>query len=515
MKKAAFASILSAAALSICISVAYAQGAGQVTIKDQAEYNAYTNAESQTTPATKAAAIEAFLQTYPNSVVKDALLQELITAYAQVPDAAKAVDASDRVLKNNPNDLRALTMEAALKRGMADQATDPAAKQAMLDDAAASAKRALQATKPIGMPDADFQKMKTNASPYFYGAIAADADGKKDYSSAITNYMAELKSMPEDQTKVPGPALVDTFGLALDYYRALPVVTLSGPGTGAAASATIANGAVTAMSVDMSGTGYTTAPTVAISGTGSGAAATATVTEKGEVKDITVTSGGAGYLSAQTAYLNCAFYAARAANYAPEPYKTQMMQQANYCYKKYHGTPDHDTQPLDKLVTVAAANLFAPADLSTQFTAAPPPPKPADLAHQAIVSTTDLTTLALQDKEFILGNARQEDADKLWAVMNGVTTEIPGTVVEATADKIELSVSDDAIQGKTADFTINMKTPLKEVPATGASIKVIATFDSYTRTPTMIIMKDGEIPEKPKAAKPVAKKAPVHHTAAH
>jgi hypothetical protein len=51
MKKAAIASLLSIAALSLCGTTVLAQDPGQVTIKDQAEYNAFTNAESQTTPA--------------------------------------------------------------------------------------------------------------------------------------------------------------------------------------------------------------------------------------------------------------------------------------------------------------------------------------------------------------------------------------------------------------------------------------------------------------------------------
>jgi hypothetical protein len=89
-------------------------------------------------------------------------------------------------------------------------------------------------------------------------------------------------------------------------------------------------------------------------------------------------------------------------------------------------------------------------------------------------------------------------------------------VISATADQIQLAVSDDAIQGKTADFTVNMKEPLKDVPATGASITVVGTFDSYTKSPTMIILKDGSIPAEKKApAKAPVHHAPVHHTATH
>ena len=52
-----------------------------------------------------------------------------------------------------------------------------------------------------------------------------------------------------------------------------------------------------------------------------------------------------------------------------------------------------------------------------------------------------------------------------------------------------------------------MKTPLKTVPTAGTKVTYIATFDSYTQKPLMIILKDGE----PKAAP----KPPVHHTTTH
>ncbi len=48
--------------------------------------------------------------------------------------------------------------------------------------------------------------------------------------------------------------------------------------------------------------------------------------------------------------------------------------------------------------------------------------------------------------------------------MKGVVTEVPGVVVQATADSVQLAVSQDAQQTKTADFTINMAKPLTDSP---------------------------------------------------
>ena len=83
----------------------------------------------------------------------------------------------------------------------------------------------------------------------------------------------------------------------------------------------------------------------------------------------------------------------------------------------------------------------------------------------------------------------------------------PGIVIAATADSVQLAVSPDAQQSKTADFTINFSKPLAEIPAVGANVKYDATFDSFTKTPPMIILKEGEAVGE--------KKAPVHHPVHH
>jgi hypothetical protein len=63
------------------------------------------------------------------------------------------------------------------------------------------------------------------------------------------------------------------------------------------ATATVAAGAVTAITVTSGGGNYTAAPTVTITGDGTGATATATIAS-GNVTAISVTAGGAGYTTA-------------------------------------------------------------------------------------------------------------------------------------------------------------------------------------------------------------------------
>jgi hypothetical protein len=199
---------------------------------------------------------------------------------------------------------------------------------------------------------------------------------------------------------------------------------------------------------------------------------------------------------------NAAWFLTRAAQFAPPQAKPQIEKAAEYFFNKYHGSMDG----YPAIQALAQANLFPPAEYNP--TPAPPPPSPADLAAQTVASTPDLKTLSLSDQEFILFNGKPEDAQKVWDVMKGHRVEVPGVVISATADSVQLAVTEDNKQSKKADFTVNMKAPLKTVPAIGSTATFDATFDSYVANPPMITLSDGEAPAK-------AKPAPVHHRAAH
>jgi hypothetical protein len=421
MKKVVFASLLAVATsvLSLPPSVlGQDQGSqsGQITIKDPAEYNAYTSAIGQSTPAAKAAAIESFLQQYPNSVVKAEMLEQLVGAYQATGDTAKTYDAAKRLLQVDPNNLRALIFVVYVEKQQAN------GDQAKLDEAAALAQRGQNATKPANMSEADFQKLKDVSGPIFGNVIGADQVARKDYKGAIATYQAELHAVKDPAQTTQGLLLADTYALGNAYVQQDP-------------------------------------------------------------KDL----------------VNGIWYLTRAAQYLQEPYKSNVEKAAEYWYKKYHGSMDG----FDQIKQLAHDNLFPPD--SYKPVAAPPPPSPQELAHNAVASTPDLDKgLSLSDKEFVLANGAPEDAQKVWAVLQGKTTEVPGTVIQATADSVQLAVSEDAKQSQKADFTINMKAPLKEVPTAGTQVTFIGTFDSYTQQPPMIVMKDGE-------SKPAAK-APAHRT---
>src|SRR5436305_10526858 len=97
----------------------------QKTIKDPAEYNAYMSAISATDPNAKAQALEAFLQQYPNTIVKEETLEQLMAAYQAANNAAKMTDAANRLLQVNPNNIRALALLTFFTKAQAAQQTNP------------------------------------------------------------------------------------------------------------------------------------------------------------------------------------------------------------------------------------------------------------------------------------------------------------------------------------------------------------------------------------------------------
>jgi len=221
--------------------------------------------------------------------------------------------------------------------------------------------------------------------------------------------------------------------------------------------------------------------------------------------------------------LNCTWYISRFVAFAPEPYKSQMLPTAKYCYKRYHGSDEG----YDAVLAAAQTSLDPPATFSIK-----PAPKPEDMAHDLVTSTpeADLPKLAISDREFVLANGKPEDAEKVWNTMKGKSVTIPDAlVIESSPTVLKVAVSDDAVQSKTPDFTFNMKAPEedKKLPpaaakkladettaatAVGQKVTLSGTFDSFTPKPIMITMSDGAVvlPKKT-TTKPSATHRPAPH----
>lgn len=429
MKKVVIASVLAiASAGTLCSMPALAlpngsaaqsssgSASGQITIKNPAEYNAYQNAMSQSSPAAKAAAIEQFLKQYPNSVVKKEMLEQLVTSYRAAGNTPKTVEAAKRLLEVEPENIRALAFVAFVSKSEAG--TDVT----KLQEAASFAEKGLKAPKPADMTAAQYGSLK----PLFLDVIGASQEAQKDYAAAIKTYLEELHSFADPNADTQkGIGLYDTYNLANAYIQQDP-------------------------------------------------------------KDI----------------VNAIWYFTRSAQFLTGSFQQTAQKAAEYWYQTYHNSMDGYSD----IQAMAKTSVFPPSTYTvTKYV----PPTPEQLAHQAVVSTPNLATLSLHDKEYILKNGSADDASQVWNVLNGKVAEVPGVVVSATTDSVQMAVSPEAQQANTADFTVNMKKPLKVAPKAGDKVTYIATFASYTQKPLMIIMNAG-------IEKPVVKPhRPVHHQMHH
>jgi tetratricopeptide (TPR) repeat protein len=188
-------------------------------ISDAVEYNAYMSALNTADPVAKAAAMGAFADKYPHSVVQaDALDQEL-AAYQQAGDAAKVEVVARRILQAQPGAVRARAIVASLTRSRAAAATDAQSSGTLADQAGADAERGLADLKawpkPDGMADADFAVVRDQMTSIFNGALGFSSLQHKDYLAARPFYLAALKARPDE--------LGDAYQLAIADLQAKPV----------------------------------------------------------------------------------------------------------------------------------------------------------------------------------------------------------------------------------------------------------------------------------------------------
>ena len=192
---------------------AQAQPAASKTIKDPAEYNAYVGAAQQKDPTAQISGLEAFLAQYPNSVMKEDALELLMGAYQQTGNQAKVIDAANRLLTANPNNVRALALLAYSERAAQKWA-----------DAKGHAERGLQAlttmTKPDGVSDADFQKQKTQLGSLLDSVAGFSALQLKDNATAEKDLRAAVEADPNNVENV--------YPLALASLTATPEDDVNG-----------------------------------------------------------------------------------------------------------------------------------------------------------------------------------------------------------------------------------------------------------------------------------------------
>jgi hypothetical protein len=195
---------------------AAAPQAAAPVIKDPAEYNAYVAAVQATDPNAKISGLEAFLNQYPNSVMKNQALEILMQTYQQAGNAKKTMDTATKLVTVDTCNVRALALLAYFDRVMA-QGGDPNAKQ-MLADGKKYGQQGLDClpkfAKPENTSDADFQKTKDQMTGIFNAAIGISALQDKDYAAAVPALRKTVDANPADFSVV--------YPLALAYLGQAP-----------------------------------------------------------------------------------------------------------------------------------------------------------------------------------------------------------------------------------------------------------------------------------------------------
>lgn len=227
MKKLVLASAIVLASVAFVVAPTLrAQDQNQITIQNPTEFNAYQSAVTEPNPAAKASALEDFLVKYPNSVVKKAVLDQLIDTYERLNQPDKVLSASSRMLQLDPDNFKAIFATVYFKNSACEGNVNPATGDSKdpqtCNDAAVMARKGLALAKPANLSDADWKKMTDTAFPIFHSAIALDdLIAKFDYPDAIKEYTAALMLYAPQQT-TSGPGLVDTLNLAEAYAKPSP-----------------------------------------------------------------------------------------------------------------------------------------------------------------------------------------------------------------------------------------------------------------------------------------------------
>ncbi|MGH9495350.1 MAG: hypothetical protein ACRD3B_10160 [Candidatus Sulfotelmatobacter sp.] len=199
-------------------------------------------------------------------------------------------------------------------------------------------------------------------------------------------------------------------------------------------------------------------------------------------------------------YQNGIWFAARAAAVAPANAAPGIEKYAHSQYVKYH--QGEDGWP-DILTAAKAGGPQVPI---------PPPPTPADQAHDMVAKTAP-EKMDFATWEFILTNGNQADQDTVWNASKGKAVQMVGTVISTEPDTFMIAGSSDDIDAKKADITLKFeeKVPVRMIPKDeDSTFQFQGEPASYTSNPFMMVMEKAQLLRaKPAAApahKPAAKK---------
>jgi len=533
MKKLVFASAMALASMSLVSTPALrAQDNGQITIQDPAEFNAYQNFSTQTEPAQKCSAGESFLETYPKSVVKKEVLDQLIQCYQALNQPDKVLSAASRLLEMDPNNIQAIIVTVYLKKAKCGQTLDASGVSTdpqTCDDAAATAQKGLTVPKPADMSDADWKTLTAKYYPMFHSAIAYDdLVSKKDYADAIKEYTTDLNLYPLDECNKVGPCLQDTLQLATAYAKPGPAKDEVKAIWFYARAWDFAPPAYKAQIEPQLDYWYKryhgTMDTEA---------------------QITQQENAIKTQAQATLFPPANFTIAPAptpADLAHHAYTSGDPKQLGLEDKEYilaNGNPDDAnglwallkgqqtpvpgiviSDPATTLkISVTTTASVKPKDFLVKLNnpvacSAVPPPPPDTRIKEA--------------QDYITTNGAKADTDAMGDALTESPAHIRRISIEPSVTEVDMAVTQDAKDNHKADFIVNLKEPLacKDAPVAGVELKYLpgmeldGTYDSYTKIPpatgsatasAQIVLSQGFVQQPLKAAPVRRKPSPAHH----
>jgi tetratricopeptide (TPR) repeat protein len=184
--------------------------------KSREEYDAYQATASEQEPTKKIQLAQAFLEKFKDSDFKDLAYMEMVRAYQRLGDGIKAVEAGQKALDANPDNLDAHTLVAYLYPfTFKPDDPDVAAKLARAESDAKHGLEVLQkAQKPEGVSDDQFNQGIKARRAVFNTLLGFVALQRKDYAAGVMT----LKAAAEDNPSNP----YGFYWLGLSYLNLSP-----------------------------------------------------------------------------------------------------------------------------------------------------------------------------------------------------------------------------------------------------------------------------------------------------
>jgi tetratricopeptide (TPR) repeat protein len=183
--------LLRIAAAAMMVAAALAQ-APQKKVKDQAEYELYTNSTKETDATKRLVFLNTWQEKYPNSDFKEERLVIFLISYTQLAQAPKVVDTAREILAIDPKEVNALKWLAIYTQ------TYP---QPPTADSLATGEKAAQGLlgveKPASVDEAQWKTTVTQLAAIARHTLGFIAMQRKQPAQAEQEYKKALEANPD------------------------------------------------------------------------------------------------------------------------------------------------------------------------------------------------------------------------------------------------------------------------------------------------------------------------------